>query len=92
MLKLGADGIVASDSVDIHHIPGHSVNSFDATGTGDCCAGALLASLAQGDEFLSAWRYADAAAALRTTGYGAVAPLPKRATVLAFLDQCHRGK
>jgi 2-dehydro-3-deoxygluconokinase len=85
VLKLGPEGILASDRHNVHLIPGHSVPSVDATGAGDCCAGALLARLALGDDFLSALRYANAAAALTTMDYGAVAPLPKTEAVLEFL-------
>ena len=48
-------------------------------------AGAFLARTVAGDEPLAAARYANAAAALSTTGYGAVAPIPRRAEVDAFL-------
>ena len=34
---------------------------------------------------MAAARYANAAAALATTGFGAVAPLPRRAAVEAFI-------
>jgi 2-dehydro-3-deoxygluconokinase len=92
VLKLGPEGIVASDRATVHFLPGHSVSSVDATGAGDCCAGALLARLALGDDFLSALRYANAAAALTTTGYGAVAPLPKTDAVLEFLNTIPSSK
>ena len=85
VLKLGPEGIVASDRHTVHFLPGHSVASVDATGAGDCCAGALLARLSLGDDFVSALRYANAAAALTTTGYGAVVPLPVTDAVLEFL-------
>ena len=39
-------------------------------------AGALLARLAAGDELLTAARYANAAAAITTMDFGAVAPIP----------------
>ena len=87
VLKLGADGIIASDGNQVHRVAGLRVNSVDATGAGDCCAGALLACLAKGDDFLSALRYANVAAALMTTGFGAVAPLPSRDAVTEFLTQ-----
>ncbi len=92
VLKLGADGIIASEGQQVHRLAGHRVNSVDATGAGDCCAGALLARLAKGDNFPSALRYANAAAALTTTGFGAVAPLPLRAAVAEFLTQTNEAK
>lgn len=75
-LKLGAAGVVGSDSKRRETIAGHAVNCVDATGAGDCFAGALLARMAAGDDFWEGLRYANAAAALATTGFGAVAPLP----------------
>ena len=60
---------------------------MDATGAGDTFAGNVLARLLAGDGPEEATRYANAAAALSTTGYGAVAPMPRREDVLAFLKQ-----
>jgi 2-dehydro-3-deoxygluconokinase len=57
----------------------------DATGAGDCFCGAALARLAAGDSIFDAARYANAAAALKTTGFGAVAPLPRPQAVLEVL-------
>jgi len=58
-----------------------AVQAVDATGAGDCFDGAFLAEYARhGDPFAAA-RFANAAAALSTLGYGAVAPLPRRADV-----------
>jgi 2-dehydro-3-deoxygluconokinase len=61
------------------------VAAVDATGAGDCFAGNFLARLLAGDAPLDAARYANAAAALSTTGYGAVAPLPLPAAVRGLL-------
>ena len=58
---------------------------MDATGAGDCFDGAFAARLVAGDDPFAAARYANAAAALATTGYGAVAPLPRDADVRALL-------
>ncbi len=59
------------------------VESIDATGAGDCYDGAFLAEyIRTGDAFV-AGAYANVAAALSTQGYGAVAPLPRRAEVEA---------
>jgi 2-dehydro-3-deoxygluconokinase len=84
-LKLGRDGVVGSDGTHTRHLAGHVVDCVDATGAGDCFAGALMARLVAGDEFWAALRYANAAAALTTTGYGAVAPLPRPEAVLRLL-------
>jgi len=85
VLKLGADGALASDGPRRERIPPHAVECVDATGAGDCFAGSLLARLALGDDFWRAVRYANAAAALATTGYGAVAPLPRAEAVQQLL-------
>lgn len=84
-LKLGAGGVFASDGSRRERIEGYRVNAVDATGAGDCFAGALLARMAAGDNFWVGLRYANAAAALATTGYGAVAPLPRPEAVRQML-------
>ena len=76
LLKLGPDGVIASDGTRRSRIAGIKVKAVDATGAGDCFCGAALARLAAGDSLVDAARYANAAAALATTGFGAVAPLP----------------
>jgi len=90
-LKLGADGVLASDGTRREHVRAHRVECVDATGAGDCFAGSYLARLAQGDDFWQATRYANAAAALTTTGYGAVAPLPRPEQVRRLLAQSLSG-
>lgn len=76
VLKLGAEGALASNGQRRERVPGQRVTPVDATGAGDCFCGNLLARLAQGDDVFAAARYANAAAALAVQGYGAVAPLP----------------
>jgi 2-dehydro-3-deoxygluconokinase len=66
-------------------VGGHVVATVDATGAGDCFDGAFAARIVAGDDLVSAARYANAAAALATTGFGAVAPLPRDADVRALL-------
>lgn len=84
-LKLGADGVMASDGAKREHIEGLRVQAVDTTGAGDCFCGAALARLAAGDSVWDAARYANAAAALATTGFGAVAPLPRAEDVRRML-------
>ncbi len=77
--------MLVSDGRRRERIPGHRVDAVDATGAGDCFAGACLARIAAGDSLWDAARYANAAAALSTTGFGAVAPLPRPDAVGALL-------
>jgi 2-dehydro-3-deoxygluconokinase len=48
VLKLGADGALASDGTQRRSLPGYAVHARDATGAGDCFAGNLLAQLSSG--------------------------------------------
>ena len=86
VLKLGKQGCIAATPQSRTAIAAHQVQAMDATGAGDCFDGAFLARLHFGDDLVSAARYANAAAALTTTGFGAVAPLPRREAVLAFME------
>jgi 2-dehydro-3-deoxygluconokinase len=85
VMKNGAEGVIVSDGQRRERIPGNAVRSVDATGAGDCFDGAFAARVLAGDDPFAAARYANAAAALATTGYGAVAPLPRDAEVRRLL-------
>ena len=85
VLKCGREGVIVSDGRRIESLRGHAVDTVDATGAGDCFDGAFAARTVAGDDLVSAARYANAAAALATTGFGAVAPLPRDADVQALL-------
>jgi 2-dehydro-3-deoxygluconokinase len=82
-LTLGHEGsLVATPQRRERFVP-IKVDAIDATGAGDCYDGAFLAEYVRtGDPFAAA-AYANVAAALSTQGYGAVAPLPRRAEVEA---------
>ncbi|HEX6138409.1 MAG TPA: sugar kinase [Casimicrobiaceae bacterium] len=85
VLKLGADGCLVSDGARRTRIEARRVAAVDATGAGDCFDGAFVARMAAGDDAFTAARFANAAAALATTGYGAVAPLPRAPDVERLL-------
>jgi 2-dehydro-3-deoxygluconokinase len=85
LLKLGAEGSMVATREARIRVPGHKVQAVDATGAGDVFAGSFLARTVAGDAPEQAARYANAAAALSTTGYGAVAPIPREAEVRALL-------
>jgi 2-dehydro-3-deoxygluconokinase len=89
-LKMGGEGVWVSTGETREHIGGMRVDAIDATGAGDCFDGAFAARLVAGDTPFAAGRYANAAAALATTGYGAVAPLPRHADVAALLATASR--
>jgi 2-dehydro-3-deoxygluconokinase len=85
LLMRGAEGAIASDGAKRERIAGFKVEAVDATGAGDCFCGATLARLAAGDTLFDAARYGNAAAALKITGFGAVAPLPRPPAVRELL-------
>jgi 2-dehydro-3-deoxygluconokinase len=81
ILKQGGAGAILATARDRLLIRPPKVNAVDSTGAGDVLSGAFLARLLAGDEPYTAGRYAVAAAALSTQGYGAVGPIPKAAEV-----------
>jgi 2-dehydro-3-deoxygluconokinase len=84
-LKCGAAGALVDDGHARQRIAPFPCTPVDATGAGDTFGGALVARLIAGDALAVAARYAAAAAALSTEGYGAVAPIPRAAQVRAAL-------
>jgi 2-dehydro-3-deoxygluconokinase len=92
VLKLGKEGAIVATPKRRDRIAGYSVAAVDATGAGDCFDGAFLAEYVErGDPFAAA-RFANVAAALSTLGFGAVAPLPRRADVEAAVATAERGR
>jgi len=91
LLKLGKDGVLACTRERRERIGGHVVRAVDATGAGDTFAGAFLARHVAGDDPFQAARYGNAAAALSTTGYGAVAPIPSDSVVRMLLGAGDRA-
>ncbi len=85
-LKLGAGGALLATSHSRQRIAAFACKPVDATGAGDTFGGAFIARIVAGDTLLDAGRYAAAAAALSTEGYGAVAPIPFARSVIAKLN------
>ena len=86
VLKMGEAGAWMATPEHRVHIPKHDVRVVDATGAGDAFCGSFLARILAGDAPEQAARYANLAAALKCTGYGAVAPIPRAAEVLAAMQ------
>jgi 2-dehydro-3-deoxygluconokinase len=87
LVTLGREGVLLATVSGSERISGFGVNAVDATGAGDAFTGAFLAELSLGRDPAPAARFANAAAALSTLGYGAIAPLPRRPAVEAFLKE-----
>ena len=85
VLKQGSLGVLVSNGKEKLHIPGHTVQAIDATGAGDTFNGAFLSEWLRKDDPFAAAEYANAAAALSTTNYGAVDSIPNCDEVKAFL-------
>jgi 2-dehydro-3-deoxygluconokinase len=85
LLKMGEDGAYLGTPDRRVRIPPFVVKSVDATGAGDALCGCFLARTLAGDTPEVAARYAVVAAALKCTGFGAVAPIPSAAQVRAAL-------
>jgi 2-dehydro-3-deoxygluconokinase len=84
-LTLGRAGTLVATPQRREKIAVREVDAVDATAAGDTFDGAFLAELIEGRDPFEAARYANAAAALSTLGYGAVAPMPSRQAVRDFL-------
>lgn len=85
--KLGEQGCYVATPQERRMVAPHTVNAIDATGAGDCFGGAFVSQLVEGKDPFVAAAYANVAAAVSTTGYGAVAPIPTAAQVNAILNQ-----
>ena len=87
-LTLGKSGTLVATRDRRALIEAFPVDAVDATGAGDTFDGAFLAEwLRNGRDPFAAARYANAAAALSTLGYGAVEPIPHRVKVEDFIAQ-----
>ena len=84
-LKLGPEGVLVATAEERHRVAGFRVDTVDATGAGDTFDGAFLTERLRGAPLEDAARYANAAAALSTRGYGAVDPIPRRDQVERFI-------
>ncbi|MER6084939.1 sugar kinase [Streptomyces sp. NPDC001833] len=89
VLKLGEEGAMVAEDGETTHVPPHPVSAVDASGAGDAFDGAFAARLMAEDPPVAAARYAVVAAALTTTGHGAVRPIPERRAVLRHLPAPH---
>jgi sugar/nucleoside kinase (ribokinase family) len=100
LVTLGAGGTYFNNGRAEGHVPAFQVDAIDTTGCGDAFVGGLVSGLLGTSLNLPALdeptlrrlvRYANAVGALTATGMGAMAPLPTRAEVEAFLEAHPEG-
>lgn len=84
-IKLGEDGCVIFIEERKIKVSGFKVNVVDTTGAGDAFDGAFIVGLIENQPIEKIGEFANAVGALTTTGFGAVAPIPKRSEVEKFL-------
>lgn len=93
VLKLGGDGAILAYKEDgegesrpkIQKFSPYKVEFIDGSGAGDTFDGGFVVGYLAGWSFEKCVRFANAAAALSTTGLGCVLPIPRRNDVEAFL-------
>ncbi|MEM8823029.1 MAG: carbohydrate kinase family protein [Pseudomonadota bacterium] len=83
---LGEDGARLEKGSEVLAVPGHQVGVLDTSGAGDAFAAAFLHARLGGAPDGDALRFANAAAALSTSQFGAQAGLPTRAETLRLLE------
>ena len=73
---LGARGAVLLHDDRFEHVPGFPTDAVDTTGAGDVFRGAFIHALLRGDSPRAIVRFANAAAAVSCTRYGAIGGVP----------------
>lgn len=91
IVQAGDEGNLLVTSDGELFLPKLPVESVDATGAGDAFAAAMAVMLAERSPIEEAARFANAAAALATTRFGAQPGLPRREEVLALLGKVNDG-
>ena len=81
----GPDDVLWMDEGVVRRLPAFSVRAVDTLGAGDTFHGAFALALAEGNDMVSALRFAAAAAALKCTRFGGISGTPYRKETEAFL-------
>lgn len=85
VLKLGEEGCLVATRTSSQLVPGAEVKAVDTAGAGDTFAAAFVTATLEGRNAIDSARFANAAAALTTTGLGCVRPIPRRNAVERLL-------
>jgi len=85
VIKLGAEGALLATADGLRTFPPYKVDSIDMSGAGDTFDGAFVAGYIAGRPVPDCMRFANAAAAITTTGLGCVTPVPRHAAIEALI-------
>lgn len=86
LVTLGSAGVFLATTEHSEWVPAFSVPVRDTTGAGDVFNGALAVALSQGASLKEAAHFGCAAAALSVGKVGAIASIPTRSDINAFLN------
>ncbi len=86
VIKLGAEGALLATADGLATFPPYKVDSIDMSGAGDTFDGAFAAAYLAGRPVEVCMRFANAAAAITTTGLGCVTPVPRREAIEALME------
>lgn len=87
ILTAGENGVYYQDAEKVIHSPAYPVQAVDTTAAGDCFNAGLAVMLAEGRPLVEAIQFAQKAAALSVTRFGAQPSLPMRAEVEQMVVQ-----
>lgn len=91
IIKLGGQGVYATDGQQDIMIPAIEIPVVDTTAAGDTFAGAFCARLEKGDDFFAAVRYANYASGLSVTRKGAQKSMPSAEEIKEFIRLKEKG-
>ena len=91
VIKLGADGALLATADGLALFPSYKVDSIDTSGAGDTFDGAFAVAYLAGRPVMECTRFANAAAAITTTGLGCVTPVPRREAIEELMARSAEG-
>lgn len=92
IIKLGGEGVYATDGEKEIMIPAIEIPVVDTTAAGDTFAGAFCARLEKGDDFFEAVRYANYASGLSVAKKGAQKSMPSAEEIEKFIRLREKGE
>jgi 2-dehydro-3-deoxygluconokinase len=91
VIKLGAEGALLATAEGLRTFPPYKIDSIDMSGAGDTFDGAFVAGYLAGRPVQECMRFANAAAAITTSGLGCVTPVPRREAIEALMARQPQG-